>query len=113
MNRRTFTPTNLRPWRESRGMSLDEAVALLKEMADVPLTKTSLSRIELGKQPYSQPILEGLAIVYNTTVVALLAHNPLTARASANFWEHKPLAPLPPKRGVTPGAKEKPQKRRK
>lgn len=76
--RRTF----IRDWRLHRGKSLEElAEAVGKHLPD-GFTHASLSRIERQKQPYSQPVLEALAIELNTTVAALLSRRP----GDAEFW---------------------------
>lgn len=62
--RRQYSPTYMRAWRESAGLSMD---ALLNRIAEAGvsdlegLSKSSLSRIETGKQPYNQAILEAIA----------------------------------------------------
>ena len=51
MSKRVF----IREWRKYRGLTL------MQLSQRVGITQPSLSRIETGKQPYSQPILEALA----------------------------------------------------
>lgn len=51
MARRIF----IREWRKFRGLTLVQ----LSER--VGMTQASMSRIETGKQPYSQPVLEAIA----------------------------------------------------
>jgi transcriptional regulator with XRE-family HTH domain len=54
----------LREWREDRGLSQDRLVSrMLERLAE--FSKSSLSRIENGHQPYSQPILEAAAWALN------------------------------------------------
>jgi transcriptional regulator with XRE-family HTH domain len=55
-HRRNF----IRAWREERGLSQDQLVDRVREQLD-SFSKASLSRLENGKQPYSEPILEALA----------------------------------------------------
>lgn len=68
----------LREWREHRGYTQAQVVAFLEGMEDpkLPTTTASLSRLENGKQPYSQPVLEALAHIYGTEAGNLLDHNP-------------------------------------
>lgn len=77
----------LREWRTKRDLSLEqvaERVVLLSQaqaLADPtsrPLTMThaTLSRIERGKLPYNQYLLELLAEIYQTDIASLLMRNP-------------------------------------
>lgn len=59
-----------------------EAVAEALDM-----THASLSRIERGLQPYSQPILEALADLYGTDVPNLLMRDPSNPDAMWSIWE--------------------------
>jgi len=63
-------PTKLRQWREFRDLSLESA-------ADVfGITHGQLSKIERGKSPYNQRLLEKAADLYRCTVIDLLARAP-------------------------------------
>ncbi len=95
MTRRTYAPTFLRAWREHRNLTLDQAVERLRELHNVVLTKTSLSRIERGKQPYSQPILEGLADAYETEPASLLIRDPSDPEALWSIWDQVRAADKP------------------
>lgn len=87
-------PTYLAAWRKYRGFTQAQVLDRLAAFEDplLPLTAASLSRLENGKQPYSQRILEALADVYRTDPGALLTHDPfkegrvldLLARLPAN-----------------------------
>lgn len=78
----------LRQWRDKFGWSQQEVIDRLEllgaERADpndplatpVSLKRESLSRIESGKQPYNQRLLELLAEVYGTTPDALIRIDP-------------------------------------
>jgi transcriptional regulator with XRE-family HTH domain len=49
----------------------------LGEVADVvSISDASVSRIETGAQPYSQPILEGIAGALDTDPASLLSRDP-------------------------------------
>ncbi len=67
--------TYIRAWRKKEGHTLDELVSRL-EAIGVETTAATLSRIERGKQPYSQDILEALAEVLGKTVAHLIEHDP-------------------------------------
>jgi transcriptional regulator with XRE-family HTH domain len=45
---------------------------------DKPLSAASLSRIETGKQPYSQPVVEAIARALRTDVPSLIGRPPQT-----------------------------------
>lgn len=74
MARGTYGKHFIRQWREFRGLSLRQLESRLEsEPGGEPLvTYASLGRIERFLQPYSQPILEALAVALNTTPSALL-----------------------------------------
>ena len=89
-DRKQYDPTYIRQWREYRGLSQDRLVDRLgedPETGEAFLTKTSLSRIELGKQPYSQRILERLADALDCKPGNLLDVNPLVESAPWSLWE--------------------------
>lgn len=77
-------PTFLREWREHREMSQDRAIERLDLEASFPFSKGQLSRVERGEQPYSQDLLEALAIIYRCEVWELLERDP---SSSARIWE--------------------------
>lgn len=60
----------LREWRKRAGKTL-EAVA-----EELRMSHSQLSRIERGKQPYNQELLERLADLYRCEVVDLLIRDP-------------------------------------
>lgn len=73
-----YRRTYIRQWRERRGLSLRKLANRL-EMSpggDPLVSYASLSRIESGLQPYSQPIIEALATALNVTVPMLLESDP-------------------------------------
>lgn len=75
--RRTF----IRQWRKLRGLTLEQ-------LADrVGTTHASLSRIEGGKQPYSQPLLEAIAEALQTDVASLLIRDPSDPEAIWSVWD--------------------------
>jgi transcriptional regulator with XRE-family HTH domain len=76
-----YQRTLLRQWREHRGRTLEQAAET------VGITHASLSRIERGKQPYSQVILEALAEYYDTDVVSLLIRDPQDPEGIWSVWD--------------------------
>lgn len=60
----------LREWREHRGLTLEQLAEF------IGVTHPTLSRVERGKQPYSQGILEGYADRLSTDVASLLMRDP-------------------------------------
>jgi len=68
----------LREWRRHRGLTQSQVLDRLAIMDDPNLPKTgaSLSRLEAGKQPYSQRVLEALAEVYGVEPGHLIGHCP-------------------------------------
>jgi transcriptional regulator with XRE-family HTH domain len=66
----------VRKWRKLRGYTL-EALA-----ADTGSTHATLSRIERGRQPYSQEILEKIAWVLKCTPADLIGRDPTRDRES-------------------------------
>src|ERR1051326_3870459 len=75
--RRTF----IRDCRQPRGLTL-------QKLADrIGITHASLSRIERGLQPYSQPLLEALADALQTEPASLLMRNPADPEGIWSVWE--------------------------
>lgn len=81
-------------WRQKKGMTLAEVCARLDYMAGehpeyrkrLPTTGASLSRVEQGLQPWSQPILEALAEIYSADKTGdLIDMNPLKERKVVDF----------------------------
>lgn len=65
-------------WRKYRELTQDQVVDRLAMMDDplIPQTNASLSRLENGKQPYTQRSLEALADVYQCEPDELLGRDP-------------------------------------
>lgn len=68
----------LKEWRKHRHLTQDQVVDRLAAFDDplLPTTAASLSRIENGKQIYTQRTLEALADIYNCEPHELLGRNP-------------------------------------
>ena len=89
MPKRPPSPTFIRQWREHRGLSLER-------LADrLGTTKASLSRIERGLQPYSQPILEALAEALMCDPADLLMRNPTDPEGIWSIWDSIPVRERP------------------
>ena len=80
--RRTF----IRQWRENRAMTLEALAERVGEEIG-GFTHSSLSRIERGLQPYSQPILEAIAEALRTDVASLLMRDPSDPEAIWSVWD--------------------------
>jgi transcriptional regulator with XRE-family HTH domain len=63
-------PTFIRQWREYRDLTQERIAELLGA------SKPTISRIESGKQPYTQDVLEALADILDAEPADLLTKNP-------------------------------------
>lgn len=68
----------LKEWRKYRGLTLEQVAGRLLDLDDphVPATPASLSRIETGKQSYTERSLEALANVYECDAADLIGVDP-------------------------------------
>jgi transcriptional regulator with XRE-family HTH domain len=89
ISRRFKRQTFIREWRLYRNLTQAQLVARLEEMGgpDVPKTVASLSRLENGVQPYSQPLLEALADILQTDPGSLLMRNPSVDGYMWSIWD--------------------------
>lgn len=77
-----YQRTFIKQWREYREMSqeeLAEKVAeylLENEISERGYTYASIGRIENGRMPYSQPIMEGIAKALGVSVATLITTAP-------------------------------------
>ena len=79
--RRQLRKTFIREWREHRGLTLEQ-------LADrTETTHASLSRIERGRQPYSQALLERIADALMVDPADLLIRNPADPEGIWSVWE--------------------------
>ena len=76
-HRRTF----IRDWRQSRGLTLEQLANR------IGITHASLSRIERGLQPYSQPLLEAIAHALQTDPASLLTRDPTDPEGIWSIWD--------------------------
>lgn len=93
----------LRKWRKRRDLTLEDVAARIEvlsaeralndpEARAITMTHATLSRIERGKLPYNQHLLELLAEIYRTDVATLLMRDPDKPEAIWDIWEQ--LAPV-------------------
>jgi transcriptional regulator with XRE-family HTH domain len=79
--------TFIRQWREAKSMTLEALAERVGERIG-GMTHASLSRIERGLQPYSQPILEAIADeLTGGDVASLLMRDPSDPHAIWSIWE--------------------------
>lgn len=67
--------TFLAAWRDHAGLTQDEVIRALAERGTA-ISKPSLSRLENGHQPYSEPILGALAELYGCRPADLISRHP-------------------------------------
>lgn len=79
-------------WRKSKaGLSLRRlADRLTNPDGSSIISYASLSRIEKGKQEYTQPILEGIADAIGTDPGSLIMRNPESERPLWSIWDQIP-----------------------
>lgn len=86
-----YQPTFIRAWREFRELSQDELAEKVgeylmeNEISEKGYTYASIGRMENGRMPYKQPIMEGIAKTLGVTVAMLISTPP-----------PKPGEPMPP-----------------
>lgn len=68
----------IRQWRVKRGVSLRKLASMIESKPDgEPLvTYASLSRIETGEQPFSEPVLNAISVALNVPRTMLLDMDP-------------------------------------
>lgn len=77
-----YQRTFIRAWREYREMSQEELAEkvgeylLENEISEKGYTHASIGRIENGRMPYSQPIMEGIAKALRVPVATLITTPP-------------------------------------
>jgi transcriptional regulator with XRE-family HTH domain len=76
-----YRATFVRQFRHDRGLTLER-------LADrVGMTHASLSRLERGLQPYSQGLLERLAVALGTDAASLLIRDPTDPEGIWSVWD--------------------------
>src|SRR5690606_25834882 len=76
-----YRPTFLRQWRQYRGKTLVQVAE------ELHMTHGQLSKIERGRQPYNQELLERLAELYRCDVVDLLIRDPSEPSNIWSIWD--------------------------
>lgn len=78
MTKRTLGKHYIRQWREFRSLSLERLAARMEVEpgGEQLLSAMSLSRIERGKQPYSEDLLNALGDALNCEPWELISVNP-------------------------------------
>jgi transcriptional regulator with XRE-family HTH domain len=88
----------LRAWRRKAGLTLEQVAAqvegLSRDLAKLDpnlrpmsMTHATLSRIERGKLPYAQALLEILAEIYRTDLASLLMRDPADPEGLWALWD--------------------------
>ncbi len=88
----------LREWRKACGLTLEQAADRIERAAEVRIdtapsvrpigmTHATLSRIERGRLPYNQVLLELLAQVYRTDRASLIMRDPSDPDGLWSIWE--------------------------
>lgn len=73
----TRKPHYIREWRKKRRLSLRRLAARMEsEPGEQLISHASIGRIETGEQPYSQDILEALAVALDVSKSDLLEMDP-------------------------------------
>jgi transcriptional regulator with XRE-family HTH domain len=82
-----YSRTFIRQWREHRTLTLEQLAERVGTSIEGGFTHASLSRIERGLQPYSQPVLEAIAHALQTDAASLLMRDPTDDEAIWTVWE--------------------------
>lgn len=81
-------PVYIRQWRNLRKLSLqDVAARVAEDLGRDDFSHASLSRIENGKQPYTQRTLEAIARALSCEPADLLIRNPLDKGAPWSIFD--------------------------
>lgn len=81
MTGRDFRPTFIRQWRQHRGKTLVQVAE------ELHVTHGYLSKVERGKQPYNQELLERLAEIFRCEPVDLLIRDPSEPASIWSLWD--------------------------
>jgi len=82
--RKTF----LREYRKKAGLTLERAIERFVEAGLDDMSEAQLSRIETGKQPYTQDFLEAAADAYGTDPASLLMRDPGDPEGIWSIWDN-------------------------
>lgn len=77
-------------WRKHRDLTQEQVIDRLVSLDDplIPQTSASLSRLENGKQPYTQRIVEALAEIYQCEPDHLIGRDPTKEGEVIDLWTH-------------------------
>jgi transcriptional regulator with XRE-family HTH domain len=88
-----------RQWRKACGLTLEQAADRIERASEaratnaanfsraLSMTHATLSRVERGRLPYSQGLLEILAEVYRTDRASLIMRDPSEPEGLWSIWE--------------------------
>jgi transcriptional regulator with XRE-family HTH domain len=76
----------IKEWRNHRGLTMERLADRLE------ISKATLSRIENGKQPYTQDTLEALADALSCEPADLIMRDPTAPGAIWSLWEKASVA---------------------
>lgn len=79
----------VREWRRYNGLTQEQ----LAERLDT--TASAISQLENGKQGYTQPMLEALALALDTDEASLLSRDPTDPEGIWSVWQQIPAAERP------------------
>ena len=88
----------LRVWRQARGLTLEQAAERIERLSEaranadagtraISMTHATLSRVERGKLPYNQNLLEILSELYQTDRASLIMRDPSDSEGMWSIWE--------------------------
>ena len=99
MKRRSTSASHyLRAWRKHAGLTLEQAAERIENLAEqrggvgpegrtMTMTHQNLGKIERGKVPYNEHLLELLAEIYQTDLASLLMRDPAASGEVWSVWE--------------------------
>lgn len=78
---------HLREWRKHREMSLEKLSERLLVEEEIEISPGQLSRIERGKQPYAQDLMEAVGRVLRCDVVDIIMRDPTQPNSIWSIWD--------------------------
>lgn len=86
--RPTYRPPLIKQWRKYRNdMTQEELAERVSAYLGRSYTHASVGRIENGKMPYTQPVLEAMADALGTDCASLLIRDPTQKEGIWTLWE--------------------------
>ena len=88
----------LRAWRQAAGLTLEQVAERVERLSEeranadpstraLSMTHATMSRIERGKIPYNQLLLELLADIYRTDRASLIMRDPADPEGMWSIWD--------------------------